>query len=70
MEKDISSWTENDMEEFIKVNSSMFHAFASRYVDDAEIIDDFLQEAYIKLWTHRKTIGKVSSPRNYFFTIM
>lgn len=71
MEKiDISSWTEYDMEEFIKVNSSTFHAFASRYVDDTETIDDFLQEAYIKLWTHRKTIGKVSSPRNYFFTIL
>ena len=67
---DISTWDERCMEEFIRQNSVLFHAFASRYVDDPEAIDDFLQEAYLKLWTHRRDIGRVSSLNNYFFTIL
>ena len=66
----LADWDEHCMQEFIEENSSSFYLFASRYVDDKEVIDDFLQEAYIKLWTHRKTIGTVKSPRNYFFTII
>lgn len=58
------------MQCFIKTNSSLFHVFASRYVDDTDLIDDFLQEAYIKLWTRRKSIGKVISIQNYFFSIL
>lgn len=68
--KDISTWDEQCMQLFIEQNASEFHLFASRYVGDSNTIDDFLQEAYIKLWTHRKTIGRVSSPRNYFYTIL
>lgn len=67
---DISTWDEHTMEEFIRRNSPVFHAFAGRYVDDPDAIDDFLQEAYVKLWTHRHDIGRVSSPHNYFFTIL
>lgn len=68
--KDISLWDEECMQRFIEENSVMFHAFAGRYVDDTDTIDDFLQEAYIRLWTHRSTIGKVNSLRNYFFTLL
>ena len=70
MSLNLSTWDEKDMEEFIKQNSPMFHAFAAKYVDDPGTIDDFLQEAYIKLWTHRHSIGRVSSLQNYFFTIL
>ncbi|HJD11377.1 MAG TPA: sigma-70 family RNA polymerase sigma factor [Candidatus Phocaeicola caecigallinarum] len=67
---DISMWDESCMKCFIQDNSALFYAFASRYVDNPELIDDFLQEAYVKLWTHRKTIGKVQSVQKYFFTIL
>ncbi len=67
---DISTWDEQCMREFIQQNASLFRVFAERYVDDVDAIDDFLQEAYIKLWTHRKSIGKVTSLRNYFYTIL
>lgn len=66
----LADWDENCMQEFIEQNSASFYVFANRYVEDKEAIDDFLQEAYIKLWTHRHTIGVVKSPRNYFFTII
>lgn len=67
---DISVWNEECMQMFIEENSAMFRAFAGRYVADSDTIDDFLQEAYIRLWTHRAAIGKVDSLRNYFFTLL
>ncbi len=67
---DLSLWDEACMQTFIEQNAALFHVFASRYVEDEAAIDDFLQEAYIKLWTHRKSIGQVSSLRNYFYTIL
>lgn len=67
---DLSIWDESCMKRFIETNSALFHAFASRYVKDNSLIDDFLQEAYIKLWTYRKSIGRVESLRNYFYTLL
>lgn len=67
---DLSIWDEHCMKRFIEANSALFHAFASRYVKDTSLIDDFLQEAYIKLWTYRKSIGEVKSVRNYFYTLL
>lgn len=67
---DISTWDETCMQCFIKTNSARFHIFASRYVNDPDLIDDFLQEAYIRLWSHRKKIGKVTSIHSYFLTIL
>lgn len=67
---DISTWDEWCMQQFIKENAALFHVFISQYVKDADSIDDFLQEAYIRLWTHRKSIGEVASIRNYFYTII
>lgn len=58
------------MKRFIRDNSALFYAFASRYVNNPDLVDDFLQEAYVKLWTHRKTIGKVNSVQNYFYSIL
>lgn len=67
---DLSKWDENCMKVFIETNSVQFRIFAGRYIDDSDAIDDFLQEAYIKLWTHRKSIGEVKSLRNYFYTLL
>lgn len=67
---DLSIWDERCMKQFIEKNSALFHVFASRYVSDSSLIDDFLQEAYIKLWTYRKSIGEVKSLRNYFYTLL
>lgn len=67
---DISTWDEQCMQQFIEENASLFHIFVSQYINDSDSIDDFLQEAYIRLWTQRKNIGKVSCVRNYFYSIV
>lgn len=67
---DVSLWDEECMKTFIETHSALFHVFISRYISDSNSIDDFLQEAYIQLWTHRTRIGKVKSIRNYFYSII
>ncbi|MFR7877353.1 MAG: RNA polymerase sigma factor [Butyricimonas paravirosa] len=58
------------MQAFIRENASMFRVFAFRYLQDAEVVDDVLQESYMKLWINRSKSGSVKSPRNYFFSII
>lgn len=70
MSSDISKWDDKCFQAFIRENAAVFRVFASRYVHDLDVVDDILQEAYIKLWVNRKKIGTVRSPRNYFFTII
>ena len=70
MPNDLSTWDERMMEQFIRENAAAFRLFASRLMDSGEDVDDVLQEAYIKLWTNRQQIGVVSSPRNYFYSIL
>lgn len=47
---DISTWDDKCMQAFIRENASMFRVFAFRYLQDAEVVDDVLQESYMKLW--------------------
>lgn len=58
------------MQAFIRENAAAFRVFVQRYVREVEVIDDILQEAYMRFWTRRHTIGVVQSPRNYFFSII
>ena len=67
---DVSTWGKKEFQQFIEKNASSFRIFTTRYVQDNDIVDDFLQEAYIKFWTNRQKIGKVISPRNYFFSLL
>lgn len=67
---DVSAWDERRFQRFIEENASAFRVFAERYVSDPDVVDDMLQEAYIKFWMNRGKIGKVVSPRNYFFSLL
>lgn len=67
---DVSAWDERRVQRFIEENASAFRVFAERYVSDPDVVDDMLQEAYIKFWMNRGKIGKVASPRNYFFSLL
>lgn len=67
---DISQWDERAMTAFIAQNSATYRVFVGHFVTDKTLIDDFLQEAYAKLWAKRGDIGEVTSPRNYFYTVL
>lgn len=66
----IIDWGEKDFEEFIEDNSSLFYAFAYRYLKDKQDIKDLLQECYIKMWSNKKQISALESPLNYIFTMI
>ncbi len=67
---DISTWDDKCMQAFIEENAAVFRTFALRYMDDADAVDDVLQEAYMRFWLRRAQIGEVASPRNYFFSVL
>lgn len=66
----IAQWDEKALEDFILKNSSLFFAFAYRYMKQDDEIEDLLQECYLKLWRDRKKTGTLSSPINYLFTMI
>lgn len=45
----IVDWNDKDFEDFIEDNSSLFFAFAYRYIKNKQDIKDILQECYIKM---------------------
>ena len=67
---DVSTRDKKQFQRFIEKNASSFRVFTTRYVHDNDVADDMLQEAYIKFWINRQKIGKVISPRNYFFSLL
>lgn len=68
--ENIAEWCEIELEVFIKNNSSLFFAFAFRYIKNQEEIEDLIQDCYLTLWNDRKKIGRVESPINYMFTMI
>lgn len=66
----IANWSEKDLTNFVEDNSSLFFAFACRYLKQHDEIEDLIQECYLKLWRDRKKIGTISSPINYVFTMI
>lgn len=52
----IANWTEKDLNDFIENNSSLFFAFAYRYLKQEDEIEDLIQECYLKLWCDRKKL--------------
>lgn len=68
--KNIIDWGNKDFEDFIEDNSSLFYAFAYRYIKDKQDIKDILQECYIKMWKNKKQISSMESPLNYIFTMI
>lgn len=66
----ILDWGDKDFEDFIEDNSSLFYAFAYRYIKDKQDIKDILQDCYIKMWSNKKQISSMESPLNYIFTMI
>ena len=46
------------MQAFIEENAAVFRTFALRYMDDADAVDDVLQEAYMRFWLRRAQSGR------------
>lgn len=66
----IVDWNDKDFEDFIEDNSSLFFAFAYRYIKNKQDIKDILQECYIKMWDNKKKLAAMESPLNYIFTMI
>lgn len=63
-------WTKREMTAFITQYAPMMHIFVARWGVPEEEVEDILQEGYLRLWTHRDTLGTVRDIRLYFMAIL
>lgn len=60
----------NNFEAFVLSNSVLFYSFAKRYVSNQYIIEDILQDCYVKLWGNIDNLGHISHAKIYMFTMI
>ncbi|MRT94728.1 RNA polymerase sigma-70 factor [Ancylomarina sp. 16SWW S1-10-2] len=69
--KDFKSFRKGDRKAF-KLIFDTFHKpliiFATKYVNDADLAEDLVQEIFVKLWEKRKTIENSITIKAFLFT--
>ena len=61
---------QDDEASFAAIHSQLFSGlfcYAMKMIKDEEVVDDLLQELFIKFWVKRKTIGEIQHVNAYFF---
>lgn len=53
-DRDISLWSINEFEYFVKSYENVFIAFAYRYINDYSLAEDVVQDCLCQLWIERK----------------
>ena len=49
---------------------SRLHTYGKRIVKDDELVDDVLQETFIRLWMKKESIGSIENVEGYFYAVM
>lgn len=61
---------ETALEEVIRLYSSKLFAYALKFTKSEEYAEELVQEAFVKLWIHRKKLKQDLSFNAYIFTIV
>lgn len=46
------------------------YIYGLRIINDADLINDLLQDMFIKLWLRKESTGPIDNVKGYFFTVM
>lgn len=57
----------NNFEDFVLTNSILFYSFAKRYVKDRSVIEDIIQDCFVKLWDNINNIEYIADVKLYMF---
>lgn len=60
----------DNFETFVLSNSVLFYSFAKRYVSNQHIIEDIIQDCYVKLWDNIDNLGHISDAKLYMFSMI
>ncbi len=66
----ISNDDEVALGELIQLYSSKLFAYAIKFTKSRECAEELVQEAFVKVWTHRKGLNEALSFNAYLFTIV
>jgi RNA polymerase sigma factor, sigma-70 family len=62
-----------DLKVFERIHQDMYHSlclYGAKFVDEDDIIDDTVQEAFIALWDKRKELDNIFRLKAYLYTIV
>ncbi len=60
-----------DHDAYASLHQSLYpglHHYLFKMIRDSDVVDDLLQELFVKLWRKRDRIGTIKSVKSYFFT--
>jgi RNA polymerase sigma factor (sigma-70 family) len=60
----------DNFESFILENSVLFYYFASKYASNKYLIEDILQDCYVKLWDMMDNAGQIEDAKLYMFAMI
>ena len=60
----------DNFETFVLSNSVLFYSFTKRYVSKQHIIEDIIQDCYVKLWDNIDNLGHISDAKLYVFSMI
>lgn len=66
----MSKLYKHNFKAFVLSNGVLFYSVAKRYLANQNIIEDILQDCYIKLWTNIDNMGHVSDAKLYMFAMI
>lgn len=66
----ISLWSEQDFEFFVRSHSVLFHSFVSRFISDMPTIQDVVQDVLFKLWQDRAKLSHINDYKLFVLTML
>src|ERR1700674_5247291 len=64
---------EGDTHAFSLIHKELFgglYNYSVKLLQDRDLANDAVQELFVKIWTRREPIGKLSKVKPYFFTAL
>ncbi len=59
--------SKNNFEDFVLTNSILFYSFAKKYLKDYSVIEDIIQDCFVKLWDRVNDLDHIEDVKLYMF---
>jgi RNA polymerase sigma-70 factor (ECF subfamily) len=64
---------DNDTAAFGSIHAVLFdglYNYAAKLLNDDALVDDAIQELFVKIWSKRNSIGRIEKIKPYFYTVL
>ena len=67
---EICRGSEEAFKEFYHQNSTSLRYFAGKYIEQDDLIDDVVQDAFVRFWDNRKNFDSLNAAKAYLYKIV